>query len=90
MSSFPLAMEANWYWLFWVGEWIMRRLSPNAAHLRFWALVLEAIVYLLLWSIPLVGWIFGLFATLFGLGAMWFVVRSWRAERRTSTEQPGG
>lgn len=73
---------------FLAGEWIMRRLAPNATHPRFWALLIGVVVYVLLRSIPFVGWIFGLLATLFGLGAMYLTYRAWRRERLVTTEQP--
>ena len=73
---------------FLAGEWIMQRLAPAASHLHVWALVVGVVAYVLLRSIPFVGWIFGLLATLFGLGAMVLVYRAWRAERLASAKQP--
>jgi hypothetical protein len=73
---------------FLAGKWIMQRLAPNASHPHIWALVVGVVVYVLLRAIPFVGWVFGLLATLFGLGAMYLVYRTWRAERLASAGQP--
>lgn len=72
------------------GEWIMRKLAPNASHPYLWAMVVGVVVYVLLRAIPFIGWIFGLLATLLGLGAMYLVYRTWRAERLAAAEQPAG
>ncbi|MEA3349683.1 MAG: polymer-forming cytoskeletal protein [Chloroflexota bacterium] len=63
---------------FWGGKWILGKLAPNAAESKVWPLVLGVVIYVLLRGIPFVGWIFGLAATLVGLGAIWMVFRDWR------------
>ena len=44
---------------------VMLALSPS--------LLLGLVIFVLLCSIPLFGWAFGLIATFFGLGALWLV-----------------
>jgi len=60
------------------GEWILKQVAPNASYVRVWAMVIGVVIYTLLRSLPLVGWLFGLAATLFGIGAIWLVYRDWR------------
>lgn len=67
------------------GEWILKQIAPNATHVKIWAMVIGVVIYTLLRSLPLVGWLFGLTATLFGIGAIWLVYRDWRISRRTSS-----
>lgn len=59
----------------WLGQLILERLAPVQAHSRVWPLVLGVFVYVLLRSIPFLGWLVGVVATLVGMGAMWLVLR---------------
>lgn len=60
------------------GQWIAQRLGGRVAESRGWALVIGVLVYVLLRSIPFLGWLVGLAATLVGLGAMWLLYRELR------------
>lgn len=72
-----------------VGLWVMKLISPNTEHARGWAMLIGVVIYTILRSIPLVGWIFGLLATLFGIGAIWLLYREWRSTRRLPAEIEG-
>lgn len=61
-----------------VGDMLMEKVAPQNAQRNIWALVAGVLIYSILRAIPFVGWIFGLAATLVGMGAMWFVYRAWR------------
>lgn len=67
------------------GEWILKKVAPNATHVKVWAMVIGVVVYTLLRSLPLVGWLFGLAATLFGIGALWLVYREYRISHQPSS-----
>jgi len=55
------------------GKLILARLAPQSAEHRFWPLLVGVVVYVLLRSIPFLGWLIGLLVTLLGLGAIWLV-----------------
>jgi cytoskeletal protein CcmA (bactofilin family) len=63
-----------------VGEWLMNKLAPNspASQQPFWGLALGVFIFALLHAIPLVGWLFGLVATVFGMGAFVLLFLQWR------------
>lgn len=63
------------------GDWILKQLAPQSSPAKIWAMVIGVVIYTLLRSIPLIGWLFGLLATLFGIGAMWLLYRQWRSSR---------
>jgi hypothetical protein len=52
---------------------LLERFSPASAQYRILPLGLGALAFVLLRSIPYIGWIISLAATLVGLGAMWLV-----------------
>jgi hypothetical protein len=70
---------------FLIGKLFIKQVAPTAPSQNLWALLSGVFVYALLRSIPLVGWIFGLLATLFGLGAMWLAFSNWRNNRKGLT-----
>ncbi len=59
-----------------IGQLILERFSPKAASSRVWPLLLGALLYVLLRSIPFLGWIIGVLATVIGVGAMWLAYQS--------------
>ncbi len=58
------------------GRLLMERAFPQAAHRNWWALGAGVLVYALVASIPLIGWVIALLVTLVGVGAVWFLYRS--------------
>lgn len=62
------------------GGLILGRLAPSVARYRFLLLLLGAVLYILLRSIPTVGWVLELLIVIFGLGAIWV---AWRDRRRS-------
>jgi hypothetical protein len=56
-----------------VGALIFRRFIPKYAQTRIWPFLTGVIIYALLASIPYLGWLIALVATLFGLGAIWML-----------------
>ena len=61
-----------------IGSWLFRLLSKNYAGHVFWPLLAGVITYVILRSIPLLGFLFGILATLMGLGAAWLALHAWR------------
>jgi len=58
-----------------VGKSLLRRLAPRYADRAIWPLLLGILLYVLLRSIPLLGWLLGVIVTLIGMGAMWLLFR---------------
>jgi hypothetical protein len=67
-----------------IGELILAAAARNLNGRRYWAVVLGVVIYSLVRSVPFLGWVIGVLATLFGLGAAWLAWRAWRAERRAA------
>lgn len=65
---------------FLVGRLVLQRLAPQSADHKVWPLLTGVALYVLIRSIPLLGWLVGVAATLVGLGAMWLMFRGWRAQ----------
>lgn len=63
---------------FFGAKLILERTAPQLAQSRFVPLLLGLLVYVLLRSIPFLGWVIGVAATLLGLGAIWMVFRDRR------------
>ena len=61
------------------GKFIFQKLAPQYVHHKVWPLVVGVLIYVLLRSIPIFGWIIGFLATLTGMGAMWLLYRSKQA-----------
>ncbi|RLD05921.1 MAG: hypothetical protein DRI56_08755 [Chloroflexota bacterium] len=57
------------------GKFIFRKLAPQYEDHKVWPLVVGVLIYVLLRSIPIFGWIVGVLVTVTGLGAMWLVYR---------------
>jgi len=55
------------------GRLIVGQFSPKAVEHKVWPLLVGVAIYVLLRSIPFLGWILGMLVTLLGLGAIWLV-----------------
>ena len=71
-----------------VGSWILSKIAPSAKGRNYWAIVIGVILYVILSSIPFVGWIFALAATIIGMGAMWLAYRAWKKPVQLPAETP--
>jgi len=58
-----------------IGNIVLRRLMPKADIYRIWPMVLGVVLYVLLASIPYLGWVVAALVTFFGLGALWMSFR---------------
>ena len=56
---------------FFVGRWLLSLVSPRVADIRVWPMLLGVLLYLLLASVPYLGWLVAVAATFIGLGAIW-------------------
>lgn len=65
-----------------LGRWILSKInSPTAEH-RIWPALLGVVILVVLWSIPVIGWLVNLAVILFGLGAVLLQARDWLRARR--------
>jgi len=71
---------------FLAGEWIMKKIAPAAKYMRVWSLLVGVVIYVLLRSIPILGWIVGALVTLLGIGAIWLYGRTLRKPTATVIE----
>jgi hypothetical protein len=67
-----------------VGKWVFSKLAPTQTNV-VWPLVIGVLIYTLLRAIPFVGLLFGIAATLLGVGAMWLVFRQKTSEQPVQT-----
>jgi hypothetical protein len=58
-----------------VGQLILERVAPRAAGQRLWSLLVGLVLYVLLASIPGLGWVIVVLVTALGLGATWLLYR---------------
>ncbi len=74
------------------GKLIFKRLFPAHAQSRIWPLLTGVFLYALLASIPYLGWVVVVLATLFGLGGLWMVAypRALPAGKPVEALQPAG
>ena len=56
---------------YWAGEFIFKKLAPQALEYKIFPLLLGLFIYVLLASIPYLGFFIGLVVTLLGLGSLW-------------------
>jgi hypothetical protein len=56
-----------------IGKWVVQRLVPQQTDNVGWSFVLGVVLYIFLRSIPVLGWLIGVVATLIGMGAMWLL-----------------
>lgn len=69
-----------------IGRWLMGQIKPDLVENRFWPAVIGVVLFALVVALPWVGWIINLFAVLFGLGALFLIVRArYQAGRDLST-----
>ena len=74
--------------MYWFGRLILQPIAPRALRYRLVPLLLGLIVYILLQSISMIGWVFAVFATAFGLGAIWlYYLGRRKAEELTESEK---
>jgi hypothetical protein len=59
-----------------IGRWLVGQVKPDLAESRFWPAVIGVVLFALIVSLPFVGWIINLFAVLFGLGALFLMLRA--------------
>jgi len=59
-----------------IGNLLMKKVAPQSSHQAVWSMLIGVVIYTLVRSIPLIGWLIGVIATLVGVGAMWLVYRS--------------
>jgi hypothetical protein len=64
------------------GQLIFGLFKSKASEHRWWPMVLGVFVYVAIRSIPILGWLLGLIAALFGLGAIWIWARDWWRDRK--------
>jgi len=63
---------------FLAGKWTLQQLVRGTTARPIWAMLLGVAIYVLFRSIPILGWLIGLFVTLLGLGAIYQVYRETR------------
>ena len=68
-----------------VGTLILKRLAPRAMKYRILPLLLGLVLYMILRSIPIVGWAIEVIVTILGLGAIWVAYR----HRRSAPQAEG-
>lgn len=57
------------------GKFLFEKLAPQYAEHKAWPMVVGVLIYILLRSIPVLGWIVGVLVTLLGMGAIWLFYR---------------
>lgn len=62
-----------------VGKMLLQRVAPNAGAYTVWPLVVGSVLYILLYSLPYLGTVTSLLATVLGLGAVWLTYANARA-----------
>jgi hypothetical protein len=63
-----------------IGDLILAGAAPALSGRRYWAMALGVLLYSLVRSIPILGWLIGFIVTIIGVGAMWLYYRSRRAQ----------
>lgn len=56
-----------------IGRLLLQRFAPRYVQSNLWPLVLGTVLYVLVASIPYLGWVIATLVTIFGLGALWAV-----------------
>jgi hypothetical protein len=72
---------------FLLGSLIFRRFIPKYAQTRIWPFLLGVVIYALLASIPYLGWLIAVIATLFGLGGIWMLSGSRKQPKEQAEPQ---
>jgi len=68
----------------WIGEWVFDRFAPQSSQKVLLVLLVGILIYVFVRSIPILGWVVGLLATLVGVGAIYLVIR----DRLRPSEKP--
>ncbi len=71
---------------YWVGEFIFKKLAPQALEYKIFPLLLGLLIYVPLASIRYVGFFIGLVVTLFGLGTLWLTRNQAKTEHEAEVE----
>jgi hypothetical protein len=58
------------------GAWLFEKITPKWAVPRFVALAIGVLIYVLLRSVPMLGWVLSVLVTAWGLGASWLAYRT--------------
>jgi hypothetical protein len=58
---------------FWGGRLLLKSIRPEWAEKPIWSMLVGVLIVALLLSIPILGRVFWLVFTLFGLGTLWFL-----------------
>jgi hypothetical protein len=64
------------------GEAILSKTAEITGGRRYVALLLGVFLYVLASSVPLIGWLISILASLIGLGAMWNAYRAFRGDKK--------
>lgn len=84
LGALAVGLASVVYWLsiayfskviiaFLIGRLIVARVMPSYSQGRFLPLLVGVLLFALLASIPYLGWVVSVIATMFGLGALWLV-----------------
>lgn len=63
-----------------IGSWLFEKIFPKAAIHPLISIFLGVLLYILLCSIPTLGWVLGVLATAWGLGGFWLAYRKSKKE----------
>jgi hypothetical protein len=66
---------------FLAGDMLFNRFAPQYIEKKYWVMFTGVLVYIIVRSIPILGWIVGLLVTLVGVGAMYLTFRDKNKER---------
>jgi cytoskeletal protein CcmA (bactofilin family) len=58
-----------------VGKLLLQKIAPKIAEHKVWPLMVGVIIYVMIRSIPFLGWLVGVAVTLVGFGAMWLIFK---------------
>jgi hypothetical protein len=70
---------------FLVGDLIIKKYFTRYESKKIWAMILGIFIYVLIRSIPLLGWLVGVAVTLAGMGALWLLLDSIRKKPAPAT-----
>lgn len=71
------------------GRWLLEQANSRQANGPIWPAIIGIVLFVIVTSIPVLGWIIGLVVTLFGLGALWLWLREvWWPNRKGRTIPP--
>ncbi len=60
----------------WIGKILIQKIYPKIEHKELWGLILGIIFNLILYLIPVVGWLLGVIISLVGIGAIWYTMQN--------------